>query len=93
MKVIFAFLLFGSAVAFPPMPAGDPIPAIKGLVTRILGPSYVDKFIFEVIPGEHGYFDVFEVTTDFQQKKPILGGNNGVAPTPASKPDQKGVSK
>ena len=79
MKVIFAFLLFGSAVAFPPMPVGDPIPAIKGLVTRILGPSYVDKFIFEVIPGEHGYFDVFEVTTDFQRNKPILGGNNGVA--------------
>ena len=78
MKGFFVFFLFGSAMAFPPMPAGDPTAAIEGLVTRILGASYVDKFVFKVIPDENG-FDVFEVTGDLEQNKPILSGNNGVA--------------
>ena len=79
MVGIFVFFLLGSAVAFPPMPEGDPTRAIEGLVARILGPSYVDRFVFKVIqPDEHG-FDVFELSADLQQNKPILSGNNGVA--------------
>lgn len=78
MKGLLVLFLFGSAMAFPPMPTGDPTAAIEGLVTRILGPSYVDKFVFKVIPDENG-FDVFEVAADLEQNKPILSGNNGVA--------------
>ena len=71
-------LLVSSTTAFPPMPKGDPIPAIQGLISRILGPSYVDKFIYEVISDQND-FDVFEVDGDLQDNKPILRGNNGVA--------------
>ena len=66
-------------MAFPPMPEGDPTAAIEGLVTRILGASYVDKFVFKVIPADENGFDVFELTADLEQNKPILSGNNGVA--------------
>ena len=59
-------------------PFGDPLPAIEGLVTRILGESYVGKFEYQVIPDEEGK-DVFEVDTDQQAKKPVLRGNNGVS--------------
>ena len=71
--------LFSSAMAFPPMPEGDATAAIEGLVTRILGASYVDKFVFKVIPADENGFDVFELTADLDQNKPILSGNNGVA--------------
>ena len=77
-KGIFVLFLFGSTMAFPPMPEGDPTAAIEGLVTRILGASYVDKFIFKLIPDENG-FDVFELIADLDQNKPVLSGNNGVA--------------
>ena len=78
--VVWSFLLFllGTAAALPPMPKGDPVPAIQGLVSRILGPSHVNKFSYEVIPDQEG-FDVFEIDADLQLGKPILRGNNGVA--------------
>ena len=68
-------------MAFPPMPEGDPTAAIEGLVTRILGASYVDKFVFKIIPTDENGFDVFELTADLdsRQSKPTLSGNNGVA--------------
>ena len=71
-------LLVTSAEAFPPMPKGNPIPAIQGLVSRILGPKYVDNFLYVVISDENG-FDVFEVDVALQGDKPVLRGNNGVA--------------
>ena len=71
-------LLASSAAAFPLMPKGDPIPAIQGLVSRILGPSYVDKFVYEVISDQDGS-DVFGIDTDTLDNKPILRGNNGVS--------------
>ena len=52
--------------------------AIQGLISRILGPSYVDKFVYEAISDRDGY-DVFEIDVDAQQRKPVLRGNNGVA--------------
>ena len=67
-----------STVAFPPMPKGDPIPAVQGLISRILGSKYVDEFLYEVIPDQNG-FDAFEVDVDIQKNKPVLRGNNGVA--------------
>ena len=79
---VFWLVLAGSPLvtdsAFPPMPQGDPIPAIKGLVSRILGPSYVDKFTYEVIPDQDG-FDVFSVDANTLDNKPVFRGNNGVA--------------
>ena len=78
---LFCLVLVGSSItdsAFPPMPQGDPIPAIKGLIARILGPSYVDKFTYEVIPDQDG-FDVFSVDANTLDNKPVFRGNNGVA--------------
>ena len=60
------------------MPQGQPITAIRGLVSRILGPKYVASFFYVVIPDENG-FDVFEVDVTLQGDKPVLRGNNGVA--------------
>lgn len=71
------FLLFGLARSYPE-PVGDPIPAIQGLVSRILGESYVDKFDYEVIASSDGK-DVFEIDANPLDKKPILRGNNGVS--------------
>jgi len=71
------FLLFGLARSYPE-PVGDPIPAIQGLVSRILGESYVDKFDYEVISSSDGK-DAFEIDANPLDKKPILRGNNGVS--------------
>lgn len=71
------FLLFGVSRSYPE-PVGDPIPAIQGLVSRILGESYVDKFDYEVISSSDGK-DVFEIDANPLDKKPILRGNNGVS--------------
>ena len=71
------FLLFGLARSYPE-PVGDPIPAIQGLVSRILGESYVDKFDYEVISSSDGK-DVLEIDANPLDKKPILRGNNGVS--------------
>ena len=68
-----------SVAAFPPMPLGDPVPAVQGLVSRILGPSYVDKFTYEVLPSRQDGLDVFSVDGDTLDNKPVLRGNNGVA--------------
>ena len=79
LSVCFVLLAASvDAAAFPPMPRGDPIPSVQGLVSRILGPSYVDKFTYEIIPDQDG-FDVFSVDGDTLDNKPVLRGNNGVA--------------
>lgn len=75
--LLLLFLLFGVAQSYPE-PVGDPIPAIQGLVSRILGESYVDKFDYEVISSSDGK-DVFEIDANPLDKKPILRGNNGVS--------------
>ena len=62
------------------MPVGDPITAIEGLVSRILGKEYVTRFVFEVInPDPVSGNDVFEIDANTTSKKPVLRGNNGVA--------------
>ena len=60
------------------MPVGEPIPAIQGLVYRILGEKFVSLFEYEVIPSVDGK-DVFELDSNVTEKKPVLKGNNGVA--------------
>ena len=76
--VTAASLCLAAGVTFPPMPKGDPVHAVQGLVTRILAQNYVGMFTYEVISDQDG-FDVFEVDTDVLDKKPVLRGNNGVA--------------
>ena len=80
--VFFSLFVFVSAAApysdGNAKPLGDPITAIEGLVTRILGKEYVAMFEFEVISDAGGY-DVFEIDADTQAEKPILRGNNGVS--------------
>ena len=75
--LVFLFLLFTTAQSYPE-PVGDPIPAIQGLVSRILGESYVDKFDYEIISSYDGK-DVFEIDANSLDKKPVLRGNNGVS--------------
>ena len=77
LVLLSLFLLFGLARSYPE-PVGDPIPAIQGLVSRILGESYVDKFDYEVISSSDGK-DAFEIDANPLDKKPILRGNNGVS--------------
>ena len=60
------------------MPVGEPIPAIQGLVSRILGEEFVSMFEYDVIPSVDGK-DVFELDTNATDNKPVLRGNNGVA--------------
>lgn len=60
------------------MPVGDPLTAIEGLVSRVLGEKYVMQFIYEVIPTVNGH-DVFEIDANTVEGKPVLRGNNGVS--------------
>ena len=63
---------------FPQTTVGDPITAIEGVVSRVLGQRYVSLFQYEVIPQENGY-DVFEIDASLDTGKPVLRGNNGVS--------------
>ena len=79
LPCVYLVLLTSSvSTAFPPMPQGEPISAIEGLISRILGPAFVDKFTYEVIPDQDGS-DVFSIDSDTLDNKPVLRGNNGVA--------------
>ena len=57
----------------------DPELAIKGLISRLLGESYVDKFSYEVIGQEENKYDVFEISGNSQEPTVTLRGNNGVS--------------
>ena len=78
--VLLAHMLLQATASFPPAPKGDPLTSVQGLVERILGKEWVDKFLFEVIPDSNGY-DVFEIdgVNATNIDKPVLRGNNGVA--------------
>ena len=58
---------------------GNPIAAIQGLVTRLLGSQYVNRFVYEVIPADSTGRDVFEVDWSSAQNKPVVRGNTGVS--------------
>ena len=66
-----------SVTGLPQTPVGDPLAAIEGVVTRILGKEYVSLFEYQVIPQENGQ-DVLEIDVS-SDKKPVLRGNNGVS--------------
>lgn len=76
--VLFILLPVIVSGSFPTPKSGDPITAVEGLVTRLLGEKYVSEFIFQVIDSSNGY-DAFELDHDAKEEKPILRGNNGVA--------------
>ena len=79
-SLLIAVLVSRTAVChFPPAPKGDPITAIRGLVGRILGQDWVDRFSYENITKSSDDMDVFEVSTDNKVGKPMFRGNNGVA--------------
>lgn len=79
-RTVAVFLVLFTASNGLKMPVGDPITAIEGLVSRILGKEYVTLFVFEVInPDPVTGHDVFEIATNTTAKKPVLRGNNGVA--------------
>ena len=74
--VLLSVLALGSH-CLPQPPKGDPIPAVQGLIERLLGKDYVAKFLYEVIPSDVDGHDVFEVET--LDGRPMLRGNSGVA--------------
>ena len=85
MRALLLVLVFGFAGFFsgghslpPHSPVGDPVSAIEGLVTRLLGPHWVDQFSYEVISPDESGRDAFEVDAD-ADNKPLLRGNNGVS--------------
>ena len=82
MCVLLNFLLIQclllAAAALCVNGRGDPLSAIQGLVERILGKEFVDKFQYEVINDYEGR-DVFEIDVNDTSKMPILRGNTGVA--------------
>ena len=57
-----------------------PVDTVKGVVSRVLGPKYVDMFQYDVIPADitmsHDVFEVPELAG-----KPLLKGNTGVSIT------------
>lgn len=66
----------GLAAALPSAPLHDPVSAAQGLVSRVLGPSFVSQFSFEVIPADAGH-DAFEL--DYAGGLVVVRGNTGVA--------------
>jgi hypothetical protein len=64
-------------------PTGDAIAAAQGLVSRLLGPDFVSKFAFEVIPptpGADGFgYDTFEFEAAGNGSPVYLRGNSGVS--------------
>ena len=62
-----------------PVPTNDPIKAIQGLVGRILGQDWVDRFSYVVLTPASNGMDQFEVGTDTKVGRPVFRGNNGVA--------------
>lgn len=54
----------------------DPISAVSGLITRMLGQQYLSSFSFQVIPPV-GKLDAFEFET--VGGKLVLRGSSGVA--------------
>ena len=78
MRTLLVFLALVAVSSALEMPVGDPVTAIEGLVSRILGEKYVAEFVYEVIPPDSvSGHDIFEI--DATTKKPVLRGNNGVA--------------
>ena len=72
-------LLSSSTVdcAFPRQ-KGDPVTAVQGLVSRVLGKQYVTGFMYEVIDPTSDGRDVFELDVS-SNNKPVLRGSSGVA--------------
>jgi hypothetical protein len=67
-----------STLAAPAPPAADPIAAVSGLVTRLLGPAALPRFRFEVIPADPATArDAYEM--DAAGELVVLRGNTGVA--------------
>ena len=79
------FLLLGSSLASASSlgrrphkaPLHDPISAVTGLVSRVLGPTYTTAFNFSVIPADESTGnDVFELGEGYPI---VIRGNTGVA--------------
>lgn len=77
--ITFAALWRGSLSLHRRSPVGEPLAAIEGLVTRLLGQEWVERFSYVVVPPDASGMDVFEVDADPLSQKPVLRGNNGVS--------------
>ncbi len=76
--------LLAVAAAVPQSnPTGDAIVAAQGLVSRLLGQSFVNKFAYEVISptlGADGFaYDTFEFEAAGDGSLVYLRGNSGVS--------------
>ena len=64
----------------PPVRAHDPVSAVAGLVTRLLGAAYLPAFALEVLPADAASgHDVYEVGGGAPGGRVRLAGNTGVA--------------
>ena len=63
-----------------PATAADPVAAVTGLITRLLGAAYVPAFTLEVIPADAATGrDVFETAPPVAAGRVTLRGNTGVS--------------
>jgi hypothetical protein len=65
LSVIWKLLIDAAVTsALTSNPTGDVVGSVQGLISRMLGPSYVSKFTIEVINGTAGpggfVYDTFE---------------------------------
>ena len=77
---MYVFAIACVLALLPVCSRSDPVDVVHGLVFRLLGRDYVNRFQYEVIPQDQGR-DVFEVDSSVENGKaiPVLRGNNGVS--------------
>lgn len=72
-----ALRTFANPNSVPAHAAHDPVAAVSGLITRILGAATLPRFQLETIPIDASGLDVFEM--DSNGPLVVLRGNTGVS--------------
>ena len=73
MRVIFACLLITARAAH------DPVAAVSGLITRLLGADALPRFSLAALPADPSGLDAFELGADADGKRVALRGTSGTA--------------
>ncbi|XP_065837644.1 alpha-N-acetylglucosaminidase-like [Oscarella lobularis] len=77
--VLVSLLFCAVSIVADPAPIADQQKAVQGLIGRLIGEEYVEKFHLEPIAPTSGGRDVFEIESGPQNGQITLRGNSGVA--------------
>eukprot|EP00118_Oscarella_pearsei_P005009 m.22289 g.22289 ORF g.22289 m.22289 type:complete len:807 (+) comp28318_c0_seq2:22-2442(+) len=77
--VVICLLSSMVLTAADPAPVADQVKAVQGLIERLLGSEFVEKFHLEPIPPTAQGRDAFEIDSSSQGDQIVLRGNTGVA--------------